>query len=305
MKVVKISPGKNAQYWEDCRENKHICVGWSKVPDLRHFDSFEELREAVKKYQYRGTHGPAWTTAEQLWTLKNLETGDEVIANKGIDTIIGIGRVTRPYRWQDHYPDQHAYPHTVPVDWDTSYEEQRIPAQQAWMNKTVAAIDSPKLYKLITGERLPKSANSGQTPASRKDLNLLDELDKKHQGLIRAEQGLLRKHVLGGKNHGVCVICGAKLPVELLVAAHIKPRAKCSNAEKRDWANVVPMCLLGCDALFERGRVAVVGGSLDIRFDEPIRDSRLKTLLKALRAREIAVEPGQLKYFEYRAKHSR
>lgn len=93
--------------------------------------------------------------------------------------------------------------------------------------------------------------------------------------------------------------------MELLVAAHIKPRAKCSNQERRDWANIVPMCLLGCDALFERGRVAVVKGRLDIRFNHSIRDSRLNAILKSLRRREIAVKPDQKKYFAAHADLSR
>ena len=142
MKVVKISPGKNAQYyWSDCRENEHICVGWREIGNLRRFDSFEELWDAVKNDQYRGTRGPVQATAEQLWIVKNLESGDEVIANKGMDTIVGVGKVAEPYRWNAN----HHYPHTVAIDWDTSYEERTIPVQEEWRNRTVAVIDSPGL----------------------------------------------------------------------------------------------------------------------------------------------------------------
>jgi hypothetical protein len=48
MRVVKIAPGKRAKYWEnnDCLENAHICVGWSKVGDLRRF------REPLNKHWF-------------------------------------------------------------------------------------------------------------------------------------------------------------------------------------------------------------------------------------------------------------
>jgi predicted restriction endonuclease len=55
-----------------------------------------------------------------------------------------------------------------------------------------------------------------------------------------------------------CDLCGREFPVELLIAAHIKQRAQCSNLERQDEANVVmSACRLGCDELFERGYISV------------------------------------------------
>jgi len=51
-----------------------------------------------------------------------------------------------------------------------------------------------------------------------------------------------------------CSLCGQLLPVELLVAAHIKPRSECSRRERLDFENIVfGVCVLGCDALYEKG----------------------------------------------------
>ncbi len=118
MRIVKIAPGKRAKYWgnNDCLENKHICVGWGKVGDLRKYSSEGQLRAAVNRYQYHGrSPGTASNTAWQLWTLRNLSSGDKVIANKGNSIVLRVGTVTGPYLWNA----KHHHHHTVPVAWGT------------------------------------------------------------------------------------------------------------------------------------------------------------------------------------------
>lgn len=90
----------------------------------------------------------------------------------------------------------------------------------------------------------------------------LDTLDGSREALIRAEQHYWRPILFGSENTGKCGICGRKIPVELLIAAHIKRRSSCSDSEKMDRANIMPMCKLGCDDLFERGYVTVEKGRI-------------------------------------------
>jgi hypothetical protein len=304
MAVVKISPGMRAKYWEnnDCLENRHICVGWSKIGDLRKFSAEHELRAAVNEDLYHGrARGAASRTAWQLWTLRNLKAGDKVIANKGNSIVLRVGTVTGPYRWDA----KHHYHHVVPVDWNPWRERQKIPRQKQWNNKTIADDISPALYKRITGEQLPKDAavnNSQDSTSLRKELMLLDRLDEERRVLARKEQAFLRNHLFGGAAEGCCFLCGEKIPVELLVTAHIKPRAKCSDKERRDDANIVPMCILGCDALFERRHVAVVKNKLNTRLGNLVPGSRLRAILKALERRPISVQRRQQKYFEWHSK---
>jgi hypothetical protein len=48
-----------------------------------------------------------------------------------------------------------------------------------------------------------------------------------------------------------------------MIAAHIKPRSECSRAERLDAENIVfGVCLLGCDALYERGLISVKNGRI-------------------------------------------
>lgn len=74
----------------------------------------------------------------------------------------------------------------------------------------------------------------------------------------RAEQILLRSRLLAGARRAPCAICGRMLPNGLLVAAHIRNRNVLSEAERYDFTSVAMLaCVLGCDALFERGMIVV------------------------------------------------
>jgi hypothetical protein len=83
-------------------------------------------------------------------------------------------------------------------------------------------------------------------------------LDREHSVLGRTEQSYLRHLLFGKGKQGKCSLCNRSLPVGLLVAAHLKQRSECTRRERLDAENIVaPMCVLGCDALYERGLVAV------------------------------------------------
>jgi hypothetical protein len=89
----------------------------------------------------------------------------------------------------------------------------------------------------------------------------LDKLDKQRQVFTRQEQRILREVVVGKAETALCALCNREFPTAFLVAAHIKKRSACSDRERRDFENnVIPMCKLGCDDLFERGYVAVRDG---------------------------------------------
>ncbi|NMO01890.1 HNH endonuclease [Gordonia sp. TBRC 11910] len=77
-------------------------------------------------------------------------------------------------------------------------------------------------------------------------------------GSTRIEQAALRAFLADGRSQAACALCGRILPMSMLVAAHIKPRSKCTDQERRNFSAVAILaCVLGCDALFERGYIAV------------------------------------------------
>lgn len=86
----------------------------------------------------------------------------------------------------------------------------------------------------------------------------LPSTDATAQVVVRREQSYLRSHLLRGRAEAPCALCGRELPASELVAAHIVPRHLLNEGERLDFhATAMLACTLGCDALFERGYVAV------------------------------------------------
>jgi len=128
-------------------------------------------------------------------------------------------------------------------------------------------------------------------------------LDAVGKSRRRKEQGFLRNHLFGKKSIGTCGICGHALPVELLVAAHIKPRSECAEEERRDYEHIVmPMCKLGCDELYERGYLSVSSGGV-VATLHSATDS-LSNKLANLLGRTIApLSTSQQTYFDWHLQH--
>ncbi len=88
-------------------------------------------------------------------------------------------------------------------------------------------------------------------------LDALEKIDLPSSSKSRQESQLFRKFLFGKTRTQICDICSKELPTRLLVAAHIKPRADCTEKEKRDLNVIFRACKLGCDELFERSYLIV------------------------------------------------
>ncbi len=158
--VVKVAPDPDARYWEQCLSGGYVCVGWDDVGDLRQFESREAFEEAflrVYSAEYRDHRPTVTKKARELWTLRDLQAGDLVVANKGTSQVLAVGTVVEPgYRWR---PERTEYRHTVSVEWDESYAK-TIPPQGRWGVVTVAPI-AGQLRDLV----LSKEGAAPPTPA--------------------------------------------------------------------------------------------------------------------------------------------
>jgi len=125
-------------------------------------------------------------------------------------------------------------------------------------------------------------------------------LDREHSAIGRVEQSFLRRQLFGDVEEASCSLCGRRLPISLLVAAHIKPRSECSHRERLDAEHVVfSLCLLGCDALYERGLVGVRRGGR-ICLSEAHDSSILKRLLRAYSNRKCSAwKEATAEYFNW------
>lgn len=149
-RVVKIAPGRDARFWDDCHRDGYICVGWDEIGDLRAYDDFAEYREVFR--QREGGDSPAshiTRKARELWTLRELVPGDRVVANRGTREVLAVGTVIEPaYEWRPERPE---YKHTVRVEWDTSVAK-LIPEQPTWATTTVAPVPDD-VFAMIMGRQ--------------------------------------------------------------------------------------------------------------------------------------------------------
>lgn len=124
--------------------------------------------------------------------------------------------------------------------------------------------------------------------------------DKRILVAVRTEQNYLRKNLFKNKRVSTCGICGRDMPVELLITAHIKPRANCAIKERRDIHNVVmPMCRMGCDDLFGRGFISVDNGRVVIS-SLPWLPPAITEYFRVVNGREcVHWSESSKKYFEW------
>jgi len=80
--------------------------------------------------------------------------------------------------------------------------------------------------------------------------------------------------------------------------AHIKRRADCSHEQRLDPYNVIPMCLFGCDALFEK-RLVTISADGYTQINNEAGTSDLRKLLAAVAHRRVPAE-----YWDKRREHT-
>jgi hypothetical protein len=131
------------------------------------------------------------------------------------------------------------------------------------------------------------------------DYQMPEDLDGWQETVRRLEQSRLRRVLLGGQDEGKCALCGRVFPIGFLVAAHIKKRSLCSDAEKRDVrGNIMPACRLGCDELFERGYLRVENGRMRCSSRKPMSGA-IRDYLAPLEGTTVEGWQTHAKYFEW------
>jgi hypothetical protein len=172
--------------------------------------------------------------------------------------------------------------------------EQLLEGHSVWEYPFIAGVEVEELRNEAELEDL----RSGNTAARRRFRGPLDATTTISR---RLEQAALREHHFGGRGVVPCSLCGRQLPTSLLVIGHIKPRARCSATEKRDFSNVaMPVCVLGCDHLFERGFVTVSSTGRVVSTRRYGRSKGLSAVLSGLSGRRcLAQTPTSEVYFAW------
>lgn len=149
-RVVKISPGPGAKFWDACLAEGYVCVGWDETGDLRTYPDRDAFSQAFRERyaaEYNGYAPKIGEKTNEVWSLLSLRPGDLVVANRGMSEVLGVGEVVEPgYLWM---PEREEYKHAVAVRWDPSFAA-AVPKQVTWAMKTVADVPDD-LWRLIAG----------------------------------------------------------------------------------------------------------------------------------------------------------
>ena len=186
-RVVKIAPGENAVYWDDCLRNGYICVGWDEVGDLREYEDKAAFRDAFRQaYPYDGNNRLSARKANELWTLIELERGDLVFANHGKSKVLAVGEVQEPgYFWNK---ERDEFCNCVHVKWDTGLAQEIAPVA-FWQFVTVGKVPH-ETQKAVLGTLAPDDGS--QAPDLATDplfIEIAEALERKAQAILYGPPG--------------------------------------------------------------------------------------------------------------------
>jgi 5-methylcytosine-specific restriction protein B len=182
--LIKIAPGHQARFWDECLAGGFICVGWDEVGDLLRYESKEAFTSAFADV-YRDKHPTQAKQTEksnELWSLVDIADGERIVANRGTSEILGVGTVVPPgYVWDD---SREEYKHTVRVDWDTSYAK-TIPAQKRWTFKTILPLKAEVRDLILEGA----NRDSGPAPKEPIFAEIGSALERRGQAILYGPPG--------------------------------------------------------------------------------------------------------------------
>ena len=98
-KYWAYAPGHGADHWEEFYEVGVLAIGWDSAGDLRQYAD----KEALKRRMHELWPGPSPTmNALTCWNFANvMEVGDIVFAKQGKRKVVGYGKVTGDYLFDD------------------------------------------------------------------------------------------------------------------------------------------------------------------------------------------------------------
>ncbi|THV42148.1 AAA family ATPase [Glycomyces buryatensis] len=183
--VLKIAPGKGAEWWEFCLEGSVIGVGWNQVGDLTQYASADELRTALDTEVEPKRSNVS--LAKKLLQFRDLQPGDLIVANRGTHEVLGLGTVTGGYRFDQVDPELPW--NLVEVEWDINCKRRLDQPLHGWQ-QTFGKVSPDLLHQL----RPVKSAETGAIPVAEAELpvevqRLKQVVDLKGQLILHGPPG--------------------------------------------------------------------------------------------------------------------
>jgi 5-methylcytosine-specific restriction protein B len=175
-----MAVGRGAEHWETCLENGVILYGADKFQDLTPYDTKKKMTELFATVFEDGEKktNNILATYEFAHVMKE---DDIVIIKKGLYELLGYGRVTSGYRWDE---SRDTYRNTRDVEWIKT-GKWSVPEEEQLVQKTLTDLTpyegyAEKLIRIMEGKNggvviadiLPKFIEQAQTTElSSKHLN--------------------------------------------------------------------------------------------------------------------------------------
>ncbi len=108
--------GQKESVWPAMRDGGYVAIGWESIGDLSALASQDDLKELIRKKLETEYPSDPKTLSRKAGEIRNfvqrIEEDDVAVAADG-QTVVGLGRVTGPYRCDVGEPA----PHRRPVQW--------------------------------------------------------------------------------------------------------------------------------------------------------------------------------------------
>lgn len=111
-----IAPGTNAAKWDEYSKSGEIGIGWDELGPLSNYKKIEQVRDKYLEIWHPDNKDFASDAPNQIWNFyKNIQIGDVIVARKGVKQIIGLGKVTSDYFYDDKRDE---FFHLRKVNWE-------------------------------------------------------------------------------------------------------------------------------------------------------------------------------------------
>ena len=117
--------GETDSIWQDMRNGTYVAIGWEKLGDLSGLRTAEDPKGEIRKLLEQHYPGDAKVVSRKAGEIRNFLTeisegdGDIAVAADG-ETVLALGRVTGPYRFENTAPT--GAPHRRAVTWVSTAE---------------------------------------------------------------------------------------------------------------------------------------------------------------------------------------
>jgi 5-methylcytosine-specific restriction protein B len=196
---TRLGGGEGDFIWSAVRDGECAAIGWPGLGDLSSIATGDHVKEAVRaELEKAYPKDPARMTREAGEIrnfISSMQDGDVVLAADG-ERVLGVGRVTGPYRYEKTAPTD--APHRRPVKW-SSKEEWKLPKSEGLRTTVFPIGKNPENIieierRLLEGDPIPapKLSQIAPTRALRLDGipgRIQAVLDRKGQAIVYGPPG--------------------------------------------------------------------------------------------------------------------